>query len=293
MSDEAKCSCQHCDEHIAFPLELSGQTIECPHCKLETLLFARPAETDQIVNCPCQHCSGLIEFEASKLVEENSLVQCPHCGHETKLFTENGQVDKEALFSLAKDKSVPLSERIAAFKAYSKANKPERDSQLREMENFVKQHETSALIRNNDDELELSEDRVLIRKRGWANALASGMNGERSIPISSLTTIQLKLGGTFTMGYILFSYAGSKPFMGGLWEATQDPDCFLFKTALNEQVANFKAKVEKIMRDSKQVHPPTNPSVTLTEELRKLAEFRQQGILSEQEFEAAKKKLLA
>ena len=39
MSTEAKCNCQHCNGHIAFPAEMAGQMFECPHCKLETLLF--------------------------------------------------------------------------------------------------------------------------------------------------------------------------------------------------------------------------------------------------------------
>jgi hypothetical protein len=37
----------------------------------------------------------------------------------------------------------------------------------------------------------------------------------------------------------------------------------------------------------------TRPAATLTDELRKLVEFKNQGILSQAEFEAAKKKLLA
>jgi hypothetical protein len=37
------------------------------------------------------------------------------------------------------------------------------------------------------DELELTENAVIIRKSGLANAMASGINGERSIAIASLT----------------------------------------------------------------------------------------------------------
>ncbi len=132
----------------------------------------------------------------------------------------------------------------------------------------------------------------MIHRRGVANALAAGLNGERTILISSLTSIQLKLGGWLSPGYILFSYAGSKPFRGGILEATQDPDAFIFEQALNEQVTDFKAKVEKIMREPKQAPSTLNSSGTLTDELRKLAEFKQQGILSQEEFDAAKKKLL-
>ena len=39
MSEEAKCDCQHCGEHIAFPGEAAGQNVTCPHCGYETALF--------------------------------------------------------------------------------------------------------------------------------------------------------------------------------------------------------------------------------------------------------------
>ena len=45
MSNEAKYNCQHCSGHIAFPADMVGQMFECPHCKLETLLFIPPAAT--------------------------------------------------------------------------------------------------------------------------------------------------------------------------------------------------------------------------------------------------------
>lgn len=39
MSTEAKCNCQFCNGHIAFPEEMAGQMSACPHCGLETKLF--------------------------------------------------------------------------------------------------------------------------------------------------------------------------------------------------------------------------------------------------------------
>lgn len=41
------------------------------------------APTPNYVTCPCQHCSGKIEFDASHAEE---MVACPHCGLETKLY---------------------------------------------------------------------------------------------------------------------------------------------------------------------------------------------------------------
>lgn len=286
MSEESKCDCQHCGEHIAFPSEAAGQTVECPHCKCETLLSAPSAETNQVVNCPCQHCFEAIEFDASGLVEENSLVQCPNCGQETKLFIPPPD---DNLAAPVQEDEAALQKRKADFLALAATRKAEKEAQQKKLEEIADR----MVICHKEDTLTISGDTVTIQKRGWANALASGMNGDRTIQVSSLTAVQMKPAGMITIGYILFSYAGSKPFMGGIWEATQDPDAFLFTNDLNVQVAEFKAKVERKMRESKETAPANNSTVSLTDELRKLAEFRQQGILSQAEFEAAKKKLLA
>jgi hypothetical protein len=227
-----------------------------------------------------------MEFDASALVDENSLVACPHCGLATKLFVpptdEKSNSDAHTQDDLAR-------QRIAELIARRDADKAERDAQLKHLEEVA----NCMTIFSKQDTLKLQGDTITIRKRGWANALASGMNGDRTIQISSLTAVQMKPAGMITLGYILFAFAGSKPFMGGIWEATQDPDAFLFTNDLNGQVAEFKTKVETKMRESKKSAPGNHPSATLTDELRKLAEFKNQGILSEAEFEAAKKKLLA
>jgi DNA-directed RNA polymerase subunit RPC12/RpoP len=39
------------------------------------------------VTCPCQYCSGKIEFDANRLdAAKNTTVPCPHCGLETIIF---------------------------------------------------------------------------------------------------------------------------------------------------------------------------------------------------------------
>src|SRR5208283_517060 len=119
-----------------------------------------------------------------------------------------------------------------------------------------------------NNELELSGENIIIRRHGVAHAMAAGLTGERMIPISTLTAIQLKLGVWWSPGFILFSYAGSKPFMGGIIEATQDPDAFIFKKEQNDEVSAFKAKVETILRDSKQAASSNKISGTITDELR-------------------------
>jgi hypothetical protein len=152
---------------------------------------------------------------------------------------------------------------------------------------------TGALrVYSNGDWVELSGETITICKTGLANMLASGMNGERSISIAGLTAVQLKLGGLWSPGYMLFAYAGSKPFMGGVWDATQDPDSFMFSQDLNERMSDFKKRVDEAMREFRQPgqgagHPP------LGNQLRELYDLKIQGILSQDEYETAKRKLLS
>jgi hypothetical protein len=221
------------------------------------------------VTCRCQHCNAGIEFDANELSEENNSIACPHCGLETMLFIPN---------------TAPNT--VAANKSNSNVD-DETWRRLQEIAN-------SRTIFSNLDTLKLSGDTITIRKRGLANALASGMNGERTIQIHSLTAVQMKPAGFMSPGYILFSYAGSKPFMGGVWEATQDPDAFMFAKDLNGEIAELKAMVEQKMREGRQRAATAETTKTsLTDELRGLAELKQQGVLTPDEFEAAKKKLLS
>jgi hypothetical protein len=66
MSTEAKCSCQYCNAHIAFPAEMAGQMFACPHCGLKTKLFI-PNITKVPANKPPQNVSVEIKRGVSPL----------------------------------------------------------------------------------------------------------------------------------------------------------------------------------------------------------------------------------
>jgi hypothetical protein len=225
-----------------------------------------------IATCKCQHCEGGLEFETDDLTPENAKITCPHCGCETPLHRHSDEASKK---------------KIAEYKAGVPARLAKYEADIKEIEGYLRNQK----IVSHGDDLELSGDSVIIRKRGVANMLASGLNGERMIAISTLTGIQLKLGTWISPGYILFSYAGSKPFMGGIFAATEDPDAFIFEKELNDNVSRFRATVLKLMQESRQPQQVSNGS-SLADELRKLSELKEKGILSDQEFESAKRKLL-
>jgi predicted RNA-binding Zn-ribbon protein involved in translation (DUF1610 family)/type II secretory pathway pseudopilin PulG len=83
----AKCNCTTCSGHIEFEVENAGQTVTCPHCGIETLLFiphgaltysSKPPVVDSPNREPlsatlrtCRDCGKTIGIHAEF---------CPHCG---------------------------------------------------------------------------------------------------------------------------------------------------------------------------------------------------------------------
>src|ERR1043165_5916866 len=48
MNPSAKCACVRCDTHLEFPVEMAGQTIDCPNCTQPTELSLPPAELEPV-----------------------------------------------------------------------------------------------------------------------------------------------------------------------------------------------------------------------------------------------------
>jgi hypothetical protein len=46
---DVKCKCNNCSESLAFDAAYSGQTVECPHCHMDTMLFILPTSAPAII----------------------------------------------------------------------------------------------------------------------------------------------------------------------------------------------------------------------------------------------------
>ena len=44
----AKCDCEHCGNHISFPVEVAGSVIACPHCQQQTALSLAAPKPERI-----------------------------------------------------------------------------------------------------------------------------------------------------------------------------------------------------------------------------------------------------
>ncbi len=142
------------------------------------------------------------------------------------------------------------------------------------------------------DLLEVFEDRVTITPKGILGFLNKGLKGTKEIPFASIIAVQFKEAGTIFSGYLQFTIPGGNESKGGLMAATADENTFMFAHTKNNAMAKeIKEHIDRAVRKART--PQVGPNTTnLSDELQKLAELKATGILSDEEFQAAKRKLI-
>ena len=146
-------------------------------------------------------------------------------------------------------------------------------------------------VKGHNGQLELTADSVLIRRKGALSFMTQGLKGEKSIALTSISSIQFKDAGMMTSGYIQFAFIGGHETKGGLFNATSDENTVMFTRKQQSDFVAFRAELEK--RRAALASPvPQARSGDLASQLQGLADLRKRGVLSEEEFTAAKARLL-
>lgn len=148
------------------------------------------------------------------------------------------------------------------------------------------------IMKGVQDTLEVFDDHITITPKGVLGFMGKGMKGTKEIPLQSITAIQFKEAGGVFSGYIQFTILGGNENKGGLMAATKDENTFVFARKKNNPLAlEIKTHIDSALRKLRT--PQTNSSTTnISDELQKLAELNEQGILSDEEFQAAKKRVI-
>lgn len=142
-------------------------------------------------------------------------------------------------------------------------------------------------IRGKNGTLVVYPDKVaILRDHLLARAIRRG--GDREIYVRNITSIELKRPG-LTSGFLHFSHAGGRPFRDNAFSIEQDDNTITFNTGYDEYL---EAK-EYVERRIEEAHaPPAATSGSVADELQKLAALRDQGILTDAEFQAEKARVL-
>jgi hypothetical protein len=140
-------------------------------------------------------------------------------------------------------------------------------------------------------ELQAFEDKVTITPTGVAGFLMRGLKGTKTIPFHAISAIQFKRAGV-VRGYIQFTIPGGNESKGGAFDAVVDENTFLFDEESNAVVEIVKNYIESRMREIRTPQPTNASTPNLGDELTKLAALKSQGLLTDEEFQAAKNRLL-
>ena len=142
------------------------------------------------------------------------------------------------------------------------------------------------------DLLEVFDDRVAISPQGIMGFLNKGIKGTKEIPFTSVIAIQFKEAGALFNGYLQFTIPGGNESKGGILAATKDENTFMFSGSKSNVAAKeIKKFIDAAIRKARSPQP-TASSASLTDELQKLAALRASGVLTDDEFQSAKRKLI-
>jgi len=145
------------------------------------------------------------------------------------------------------------------------------------------------------DQLEVFEDKVTITPKGILGFMNKGLKGTKTIPFSSISAIQFKEAGAVLSGYLQFTIPGGNESKGGVFSAASDENTFMFAEKKNNALAiQIKEYIETKVQE---LHSPRNTqsqsATSLSDEIQKLASLRDSGVLSDQEFQTAKSRLIS
>lgn len=141
------------------------------------------------------------------------------------------------------------------------------------------------------DNVVVYHDKLTITPVGFMGFIAKGLKGTKTISLSSITAIQHKRAGALD-GYLQFSILGGVENQGGWFAAGVDENTFRFDRSENEHVEEANHFIERRIQELRVLRTSTRPGTDPADQIAKLAKLRQQGHLSDAEFQEAKAKIL-
>lgn len=146
-------------------------------------------------------------------------------------------------------------------------------------------------LKGTNGQLYVYENKIVISRKGVIAFMNHGLKGAKTIPISQIKSIQVKLS-KLTAGYIQFGVGGGLENVGGLQQAASDENSITFPYRYNKLVNEIKTYIENIMLKQNDTSTSNNVSISTADEIKRFKELLDMGIITQDEFEAKKKQLL-
>ncbi len=151
--------------------------------------------------------------------------------------------------------------------------------------------EVKSSIKRDGQKLIVYEDRVEITKKdttSFFNTMTS-----KTIPISSITSVQLKPPGKIIGGFIAFSIPGGNERQGSsTFNAVTDENAFVIFEDSYPAACKAKKYIDDAIANRKTGSTSVVNQLSPAEEIKRFKELLDLGIITQEEFEAKKKQLL-
>ncbi len=147
-------------------------------------------------------------------------------------------------------------------------------------------------LKGYNGQLYIYKDKVIIERKGIMGMLTNGLAGSKTIPISNIKNIQLRKAGPLFSGYIQFGILGGIEKQNGLTGAVNDENSIVFLEDCNEKAQKIKEYIENIITSKNNQYNTDSNSFSSADEILKLKQLLDMGILTQEEFNAKKKQLL-
>lgn len=119
--------------------------------------------------------------------------------------------------------------------------------------------------------------------------------GRKQIPLRSISAVQWKPAGIFVNGYLEFTIAGGNENKSSFGSATSsaisNENAIVFSKKQTKGFEDIRDEIQLALHNNEIVLSDTLSTSSVADEIKKLAELKEQGILSPDEFEQKKKDL--
>lgn len=140
--------------------------------------------------------------------------------------------------------------------------------------------------------LTVYENKIELSHKGALGVLSHGFSGDKTIPIKAIQTVQMKEGGALVNGYLQFGMFGAIDKQGGIDGAINDENAIVFTAGNNKLAKEIKAFIEEKIYNSSSNQPIVN-NVSSADEILKLKQLLDSGVITQEEFDKKKSQLLS
>ena len=140
-------------------------------------------------------------------------------------------------------------------------------------------------------QVQLFGDRVRIGRKGFSARMMMGMKVDREVLLSHIRSVQFQPVGRFVDGYIQFILVGGQKAEGEASERNENENTVTFTRSQQPEFERLNTAIRE--RIGTLTQGKLKEALSNLDYLEKLASLRDKGIITEEEFIAKKKQLLA